>query len=217
MEGVVISGESRNPGSHNTKQIRSEGKIPCVVYGKEGYENFTVNPLDVREIVYTPEFKMVEIKVNGNSKKAILKDIQFHPVTDEILHIDFLELYKGHPVKVQIPISFEGTSKGVKDGGRLVKQMRKVPVKALPENLVDTLHVDITELDMGDAIRVKSIQPAEGIQIMAPDNAPVASVQVPRALKALETAEADLGIERDESEEIDEGEEQGEAAEGAEA
>jgi len=122
-------------------------------------------------------------------------------------------LYKGHPVKVEIPISFEGTSKGVKDGGRLVKQMRKVPAKVLPEHLVDTLHVDITDLDMGDALRVKSIQPAEGIEIMAPDNAPIASGQVPRAVKSLEEAEADFGIERDECEELEEGEEQ--AQEGA--
>lgn len=194
MKTVVISGEERKDvGTKFAKQTRKEGQVPCVVYGKEGVSHFTVAPLDVREIVYTAEFKVADLQFGSTSKRAILKDIQFHPVTDQIVHIDFLELYDGHPVKVELPIVFEGEAKGVKAGGRLVSQMRKIPVKAAPEKLVDSLVVNITELEMGDAVRIKEINPVDGIEVMAPANAPIATIQIPRALRSAAAAAAKEG------------------------
>lgn len=191
METVVITGEKReNLGTKFAKIVRSEGNVPCVVYGKNGAEHFSVHPLDVRPVVYTPDFKLVNLEIGGHSKKAILKDIQFHPVTDNILHIDFLELTEGHAVKASIPVKFKGVSPGVKDGGKLVSLLRNLKVKANPENLVDTLYVDISNLKLGESIRVKNVEPVEGLTIMVEPNSPIASVEIPRALKSQATAEA---------------------------
>jgi large subunit ribosomal protein L25 len=139
--------------------------------------------------VYTPEFKLAELTVGGKTFRAIVKDYQFHPVTDALRHIDFLALQDGHPVKVQVPVIFEGVSPGVLGGGKLQISVRRIKIKTIPENLVDKLVLDISELELGSAIRVRDIKANEGVEIMNPGGQPVASVEVPRALRSAATAE----------------------------
>lgn len=191
MQSVKVSGEVReNLGKKFSKAVRREGLVPAVLYGAGDPVHFTIKALDVRSLIYTPDFKLAELTVGGKTFKAIVKDCQFHPVTDALRHIDFLALQDGHPIKVQVPVVFEGTSPGVRGGGKLQVAVRRIKIKTTPENLVDKLVLDISELELGSAIRVRDIQPNEGVEIMNPGGQPVASVEVPRALRSAATAEA---------------------------
>jgi len=190
MQSVKVSGEVReNLGKKYSKATRREGLVPGVLYGAGDPVHFTIKALDVRSLVYTPEFKLAELSVGGKSYKAIVKDYQFHPVTDQLRHIDFLALQPNHPLKVQVPVVFEGDSPGVRGGGKLQVAVRRVKIKTTPENLVDKLVLDISELELGSAIRVRDIAPIEGVEIMNPGGQPIASVEVPRALRSAATAE----------------------------
>lgn len=195
MDIVQINVESRTDlGKKATKAVRRAGKIPAVLYSKKnGVSHFSTKHGDVKTMIYTPHFKLAEIALEGTTRKAIIKDIDFHPVTDEIMHMDFLELVEGHPVIADIPVSFKGVSPGVKSGGKLIRTLRKVTVKTTPENLVDTLFVSIDNLELGSAVRVKDIELPEGVQIMVEGATPVANVEVPRALKSAE-AEDDSAV-----------------------
>lgn len=194
MQTVQVSGEVReNLGKKYSKATRREGLVPAVLYGAGDPVHFTIKPLAVRSLIYSPEFKLAELTVNGKSYKAIVKDYQFHPVTDQLRHIDFLALQDGHPVKVQVPVAFEGTSPGVRGGGKLQVAVRRVKIKTTPEHLVDKVVLDISELELGSAIRVRDIAPMEGVEVMNPSGMPIASVEVPRALRSAATAAAKEG------------------------
>jgi large subunit ribosomal protein L25 len=209
MEYIAINAEKREAnGKKAAKQARKEGKIPAVLYGKKDTHTFNTDKKAVKDIVYTPDFKVANIELEGETHKAILKDIQFHPVTEEILHIDFLKLYDGVKVKVDIPLHLEGTSLGQKNGGVLMSLLRNIHVKTVPEYLVNELSVDISELDLGKTLRVRDIAHDEHLEILNPPGTPIATVKVPRVLLTEEAAE------EDEEEEM-EGEE--EAAETTEA
>lgn len=189
METVNVTIQPRTEtGKKANHQIRKDGKIPAVLYGKDSNHIFTTTHKDVKALIYTPNFKLASIDIDGASHNAIIKDIQFHPVTDQIMHIDFVKLIDNHPVKVEVPIRFKGTSPGVKEGGKLIQSMRKVKIKATPENLVDELIADISGVMLGQAIRIHELEIGEGIEILSPANTPVASVEVPRALKTEEEA-----------------------------
>jgi len=191
MNTFQLSGAPRtDTGKKATKADRAAGRIPCVVYGRKGAEHFTVSHGDVRKLVFTGIFNIVDLNVGDNAQQAILKDVQYHPTTDAIEHIDFVKVEQGHPLKVEIPLRTKGVSEGVKAGGRLVQSVRKLKVKADPSNLVDELFVDISNLQLGDAIRVRDVEVPEGIQIMANGAVPVAMVEIPRALRSAETAAA---------------------------
>ena len=191
MNTFQLSGEPRtDTGKKATKADRAAGKIPCVAYGRAGAEHFTVTHSDVRKLVFTGIFNVVDLTVGTATQQAILKDVQYHPTTDAIEHIDFVKVEQGHPIKVEIPLRTKGVSEGVKGGGRLIQSVRKLKVKADPANLVDELFVDISSLQLGDAIRVRDVEVPEGIQIMANGAVPVAMVEVPRALRSAETAAA---------------------------
>lgn len=190
MESVKVSGEVReNIGKKSSKASRREGLVPAVLYGAGDPVHFTIKALDVRSLVYTPEFKLAELNVGGKTYKAIVKDHQFHPVTDQLRHIDFLALKDGHPIKVEVPVVFEGTSPGVRAGGKLQIAVRRVKIKTTPENLVDKLVLNIGKLELGAAIRIRDIAAIEGVEIMNPGGQPVASVEVPRALRSAATAD----------------------------
>ncbi len=194
MNIVNISAEPRTElGKKATKSIRKAGKIPAVIYSKNGVEHFCTTVKEVKAMVFTPDFKLAEIELNGVKHKAILKDIVFHPVTESIQHIDFLELVDGQTIKANIPVKFTGESPGVKEGGKLISTFRTVKVKTTPESLVDELFVDISSLELGEAIRVKDISAIEGIEIMVDGAIPVAKVEVPRALKGED--EEEEGVE----------------------
>ena len=190
MEVVKISGEVReNLGKKASKDARKNGRVPAVVYGIGGPVHFSINPLDVRDLVYTPEFKLAELSVGGETYRTIVKDYQFHPVTDELRHIDFLALEDGRTIKVEVPVSFTGTSPGVRGGGKLLVSVRRIKIKTTPEHLVDKLTLDISSLELGQSIRVRDIDPIEGVEIQNPGGQPVATVEVPRALRSAATAE----------------------------
>lgn len=201
MEIINITGTPREGVGTKVANIeRAAGSIPCVVYGGGENLSFTVNPLSVRDLVYTPDFKVVEIELEGKTVRCILKAIQFHPVTDSIQHIDFLKLIDGHPVKLDVPVRCVGISPGVKVGGKLLQKMRKVKIKTLPELMVDHLTVDVSELKLGDSVRVRDITLPEGIQLMNPPANPVASVEIPRALRS---AEAKADAEDEDEQEVE--------------
>lgn len=191
MEVVAINGNSRTQiGKKETKAVRNEGQIPAVIYGGGTTVHFSTVLNDVRPIVYTPDFKIVEISVDGKSYRCILKEVQYHPVTEAIQHMDFLRLVDGTPVKVQVPVRFTGTSPGVKEGGKLLQSVRRIKIKTTPEHLVNELLLDISELKLGQAIRVRDIETNENIEIMSAGGTPVAIVEIPRALRSAATAAA---------------------------
>lgn len=191
MEVIVIDAQPRDTfGKKSARSARNDGRIPCVLYG--GHENlhFTVMPSAVKNLVYTADFKLAEIKIEGKSYRCIVKALQFHPVTDAIQHIDFLYLVEGHPIKVEVPLRFKGVSPGVKAGGKLLQNVRKIKIKTTPEHLVSELLVDISGLDLGQAIRVRDIEAIDGIEILNPGGVPLAVIEIPRALRSATTAAA---------------------------
>ncbi|HMQ06483.1 MAG TPA: 50S ribosomal protein L25 [Saprospiraceae bacterium] len=191
MEKVHINGEIRQvSGKSINGGLRREGKLPAVIYGRNDNILFSTSAKAVKDIVYTPDFKLAEIDIDGATHLCILKDIQFHPVSEEIVHIDFLKLYDSVPVKLEVPIRFKGSSPGVKLGGKLIQQLRKVKIKTTPEHMVDTMYADISELGLGQAIRVKDLISNENIEIMNNPAVPIATIEIPRALKSAAAAEA---------------------------
>jgi len=184
MQVVQVTTQDRTDlGKKATKALRQSGSIPAVVYSKDGVTHFSTTHGAVKKLIYTPDFKMAELQLAGGTKKALIKDIDFHPVTDAIMHIDFIELIPNHPVKASIPVKFKGVSPGVKAGGKLISGLRTVKVKATPETLVDELFVDISTLELSEAVRVKDLEVPEGLNIEVDPAIPIAIVEVPRALK----------------------------------
>lgn len=191
MQVIEIKGQIRNDlGKKGAREARKQEMIPCVMYGAKEVVHFTTTPSAVKNLVYTPDFKVAEVEVDGKKFKCILKDKQFHPVTDAIQHLDFLMLIEGHPIKVEVPIRFKGVSPGVKSGGKLVQKLRTAKIKALPEKLVDEVTVDISKLEMGQSIRIREIEPGEGIEILNSPGVPIATIEIPRALRSAQQAAA---------------------------
>jgi large subunit ribosomal protein L25 len=140
MEVVKIEGSVReNVGKKAAKAARNNEAIPCVLYGGNENVHFTTTWSEVRHLIYTPDFKTADLTISGKSYKAILKEVQFHPASEQIMHIDFLNLVPNSPIKVQVPLRLRGQSPGVKAGGRLVQSVRKVKVKCMPEGLAKQL------------------------------------------------------------------------------
>ena len=202
MKSITIKGSQRESvGKVSTKALRNAGKVPCVLYGGEKPLHFSADELAFKNLVYTPNAYTAVIELEGGeSFKAVLQDIQFHPVTDKILHIDFFQLFDDKPVTMDIPVRLEGNSPGVRNGGRLLFRKRKLSVKALPDLLPDEITVDISKLRIGGKVAVETIR-TNDYTIMHPDNITV--VQVKASRNAVD----------DEEEE----EEEGTTAEGGEA
>lgn len=191
MEYLSIQAEKREAfGKKGNKSLRKAGRIPVEIYGGSENYHLSVTPMSVRDLIYTPDFKVAEIKVDGKKHNCIVKDIQFNPVSDELQHIDFLELIPGQSIKVNVPVKYKGVSPGVKVGGKLMTQMRSVKIKTTPENLIDELHLDISKLELGAAIRVRDLTVPENVEVLSVQASPIAYVEVPRALKSAATAEA---------------------------
>lgn len=190
MEAVTVSGQIRTDvGKKATKAIRKAGEVPAVLYSKEKTIHFATTQKAVKSLIYTPKFKLAQVDVDGTTYRAIVKDIQFDPVTDDIVHMDFLHLIDGHPVKIEVPVRFNGTAPGMRAGGKLLRLMRRIKVKTTPENMVNELSLDISSLELGQSIRVRDIAPVDGVEVMSPAGAPVGIIEVPRALRSAATAE----------------------------
>lgn len=191
METVAVNGTIRTEvGKKATKAIRKQGEVPCVIYGGENVVHFSSTPGSFKQLIFTPEFKLAEITLDGTAYTCILKDAQYHPVTDEIVHLDFLQLVEGQNIIVNIPVSFKGESPGVKLGGKLVSKLRTVKVKTTPDQIVNQLFVDISETTLGSSVRVRDVEVTDKMQVMNPGATPIATVEIPRALKSAGAAAA---------------------------
>ena len=173
MKSITIKGSQRESvGKAATKALRNAGQVPCVLYGGDNVLHFSAPEMAFKSIVYTPNVYTATIELGGKSYTAILQDIQFDPVTDKILHVDFYELNKNKEITIEVPIQIEGTSPGVMAGGTLRIVNRKLKVKALPDNLPDFVSVDISGMEMGNKLYVTKL-PQENYKIMHPDNTAV--------------------------------------------
>ncbi|HNJ30236.1 MAG TPA: 50S ribosomal protein L25 [Ferruginibacter sp.] len=188
MKAITIEGQLRtDSGKKAARQLRSQQSVPGVIYGGSKEINFHAPAAAFRDIVYTPEFILAEVKVDGNTYRCILKDLQFHKVTDELLHVDFLELVDDKKVIATLPIKFVGTPAGVKAGGKLVTKMKTLKVKTLPKYLRESIEVNIDKLELNNNIRVEDVV-AENMEILNSPRIPVASVTMTRQLKQEEAA-----------------------------
>ena len=188
MKSITIKGSKRESvGKVATKALRNADKVPCVLYGGENPLHFSANELDFSKLVYTPNAHTVVIDINGNQKiNAILQDIQFHPVSDKILHVDFYQLSDDKEVNMEIPLVFEGSAPGVMlEGGTLMVNKRKLKVRALPINLPDSITVDISELKLGNKISSADLD-SEYFTILHPENTVVCKVRTSRVSMSLE-------------------------------
>jgi large subunit ribosomal protein L25 len=188
MRTITIEGQLRTEmGKQATRQLRSEEKVPGVIYGGAKEVNFSALATSFKSLVYTPDFQLAEVKVDGASYRCILKDLQFDKVTDQLIHADFLELVEDKKVVATIPIKFTGAAKGVKDGGKLITKMKALKVKTLPKFLKENIEVDLTELELNGNVRVEDVK-ADNYEILNSPRIPIASIVLTRQLKQEEAA-----------------------------
>lgn len=190
MNTITIEGQLRTGfGKSATRQLRSQELVPGVIYGGAKEVNFTAPAAAFKNLVYTPSFQIVELKVDGQSYKCILKDLQFDKVSDLLIHIDLLELVEGKKVVADIPLKFVGTAQGVKDGGKLITKMKSLKVKTFPKHLKENIEVAIDDLELNGNIRVEDVN-EEHYEILNSPRIPIASVVLTRQLKQEEAAPA---------------------------
>jgi large subunit ribosomal protein L25 len=183
MNTITIEGQLRTGfGKSATRQLRSQEMVPGVIYGGAQEVNFYAPAAAFKNLVYTPSFQFAEVKIDGKTYKTILKDLQFDKVNDQLTHVDLLELVEDKKVIANIPIKFVGTSKGVKDGGKLVTKMKSLKVKTYPKHLREQIEVNIDNLDLNGNIRVEDVKIAE-YEILNSPRIPIASVVLTRQLK----------------------------------
>ncbi len=184
MKTLALEGSKRTDlGKKATKALRVNEQIPCVLYNGKENIHFAATQNAVRPLVYTPHVYIVELNIDGDKVMAIKQDIQYHPVTDEILHIDFLPVSAEKPVVIEIPVKVSGLAEGVQQGGKLMVEMRYLKVKGLYTNLPDTLDIDVTSLSLGKTIQVKDLS-FDNIEILNSPNAVVTAVKLTRAARA---------------------------------
>jgi len=202
-------------GTKSAKELRKDELVPCIIYGGKNNIMFSIHKNELNQIIYTGDFFKVAVEVDGKTYDTIVKDIQFHPVTDEVMHMDFQELVKGRKVKTSIPVHLEGKPVGVAEGGILQHKLLRLNVRVKPENMIEYLSIDVSELGLGSSVKVESID-SGAIEVLDSPTIPVASVISPRALRSAQsTAVTEEGEEGEEGEAV-EGEEGAEATEGAE-
>lgn len=183
MNTITIEGQLRTEfGKAATRQLRSEEKVPGVIYGGAKEINFSAPATAFKNIVYTPDFMLAELNIDGTSYHCVLKDLQFNKVSDQLIHVDFLELVEDKKVTVTLPLKFKGVPAGVKAGGKLVTKIKSLKVKTLPKNLRENIEIDITHLELNDNLRVQDVK-AENMEVLNSPRIPIASVTLTRQLK----------------------------------
>jgi large subunit ribosomal protein L25 len=195
MKSITIKGSEReNVGKKATKAVRDAGMVPCVIYGGNQPVHFVADERAFKDLVYTPNAHTVVIELNVASYNVIMQDIQFHPVSDKILHIDFFQLSDDKEIVMEVPVKITGTSPGVLLGGVLRLNQRRLKVKALPKNLPDFVEASISELQMGNKLYVTKLE-TNNFKLMHPDNTVVCQVRISRAAMkaAQEAAKAEKG------------------------
>ena len=195
MKSIEIQGSLRTEtGKKSTKALRKNDSVPCVLYGLNTDENgnqvathFSVTVEELRKLVYTPHIYVVDLNIDGKVVNAIMKDIQFHPVTDAILHVDFLQINEDKPIVMEVPVKLEGLAEGVKAGGKLNLQIRKLKVKAFYNVIPERLVVDVTSLGLGKTIKVGELH-YEGLELLNAKDAVVCAVKLPRAARGAQAS-----------------------------
>ena len=198
MKSITIKGSEReNVGKKATKAVRDAGMVPCVIYGGNQPVHFVADERAFKDLVYTPNAHTVVVELNGTSYNVIMQDIQFHPVSDKILHIDFFQLSDDKEIIMEVPVKITGTSPGVLLGGVLRLNQRRLKVKALPKNLPDFVEASISELQMGNKLYVTKLE-TNNFKLMHPDNTVVCQVRISRATMkaAQEAAKAEKGAKK---------------------
>lgn len=196
MQAITIKGSERESvGKVSTKALRNAEKVPCVLYGGEKPIHFSADEISFKGLVYTSNAHTVVIELEGHQPyEAVLQDIQFHPVTDRIMHIDFFQLFEDKAVSMNIPVRLEGNSPGVRNGGRLLFRKRKLTVRALPANLPDAIMVDISKLRIGGTISVGDVK-TEEYTFLHPDNTSIVQVKASRNAVADDEEDEEEGAE----------------------
>ena len=196
MKEFSVSGQKRaTTGKKAAKELRKEGLVPCNLYGEKKGENglpealaFAIPAAQLRKVVYTPHVYVVNLTIDGEAHKAVMKELQFHPTTDALLHIDFYEVNETKPITIGIPVKLTGHAQGVRDGGRLSQAVRQLNVTAPYKQIPETLEIDVTNLKLGKAIKVAELN-FEGLEIATPAQVVVCSVKATRASRAAAATE----------------------------
>ncbi len=195
---TIISKKRTDLGKASTKTLRSQKQIPCVMYGGEETIHFTADEAEVKKLIYSSEVFLIELELEGKKYKAVMHELQFHPVTDKVLHIDFIQIIENSPAVVSLPIRLTGSSKGILAGGKLRLKKRYLKVKGLINHLPEDLVIDITELKIGDVIKVSSLS-FDKLEILEPGQSMVVGIVTSR-VAAKGTAAADGAEESAENE-----------------
>ncbi len=197
MKQISINGTARTElGKKAAKAIRNSGNVPCVLYGEKKDANgqpeaihFSVSEKEINKLIYTPHIYLVDINIDGEDHKGILKEIQFHPVKDNVLHVDFLEVHAEKPIVMGVPIAPQGLAEGVRAGGRLITMVRKLNVKALYSAIPEKLNIDVTALQLGKSIKVGDLH-FENLELVTPKEVIVCTVKMTRAAMGAAAAAA---------------------------
>ena len=205
MKTISISAEKRTElGKKSTRDLRKIDHVPCVMYGGTEVIHFHAHENDFRHLVYTHVAYIVEIKINGDVKKAVMQELQFHPVTDKLNHIDFVEVFDNKPVTTDLPIQLVGAAIGIKNGGKPRQRRRVLKVRGLVSHLPDALDIDITDVEIGDVIKIGDLS-YDNLEILDPSRSMIFAVVSSRVSKGMEIEEVEVEVE--EGEEVAEGEE----------
>ena len=190
METIKIAGVKRNAfGKKESKAVRKEGMVPCVIYGNGETIHFAVETRSLRPLIYTPQSYLVEFDIDGKKEVGVMREVQYHPVTDNELHVDFFHVIPGKPISIDVPVKLTGNSEGVKLGGKLILSKRKVRISATMENLPDEIVVDVTKLGLGKSIFVGDLQ-YDNIAILTPASTAICAVKMTRAARGAAASEA---------------------------
>jgi large subunit ribosomal protein L25 len=186
MKSIAISGSPReNVGKRDAKELRYQSMVPAVLYGGPTQTHFAVSAADLKAVVYTPVVQFIDLEIAGVKSQAIIKDLQFHPLTEQIIHADFLLLDNNKPITMEIPVKLTGTSPGVKTGGKLVQKLRKLRIKALPGDHLDSIEVSIETLEVGKSVKVGDLKLDKQTITNAKEDT-IVSVTTSRALRQAE-------------------------------
>lgn len=197
MKQISINGTARTElGKKAAKAIRNSGNVPCILYGEKKDANgqpeaihFSVSEKEINKLIYTPHIYLVDINIDGEDHKGILKEVQFHPVKDNVLHVDFLEVHAEKPIVMGVPIAPQGLAEGVRAGGRLITMVRKLNVKALYSAIPEKLNIDVTALQLGKSIKVGDLH-FENLELVTPKEVIVCTVKMTRAAMGAAAAAA---------------------------
>jgi len=190
MKTLELTGKLRKDiGKKATKAVRNDSSVPCVLYGGKENVHFQLSGSEIRKLIYTPNVYLVELDIEGKKVMTILKATQFHPVKDEVMHADFLEITEDKPIVIQVPVQLEGLAEGVRAGGKLSLEKRKLKVKGLYKNIPDRLHINIESLGLGKTIQVGQLS-FDNIELLDAKNAVVCAVKLTRAARGLAAAAA---------------------------